>query len=70
MLIILDARPASFFHTMKKEAIYHHLYDNMEELRSVVDEYIDFYNNDRPHRKLNMMTPSNFESEFEKSLVE
>lgn len=60
----------SFFHTMKKEAIYHHLYDNMEELRSAVDEYIDFYNNNRPHRKLNMMTPSNFESEFEKSLAE
>lgn len=54
----------SFFRNMKKEAIYHHLYNTPEELSSVVDEYIDFYNNKRPHRTLKLKTPSQYETEF------
>ncbi len=54
----------SFFRTMKKEAIYHHLYKNEKELSLVVDEYIHFYNDERPRRALNMKTPTQYESEF------
>ena len=54
----------SFFHTLKKEAIYHHLYENPQELDAVMREYIRFYNEERPHRKLNMKTPLQFETEF------
>ena len=54
----------SFFHTLKKEALYHHLYETPQELEEVLDEYIDFYNGYRPHRKLNMKTPMQYEAEF------
>lgn len=58
----------SFFHTLKKEAIYHNLYNSSEELKVVMEEYIHFYNEERPHRKLNMKTPLQIETEFKKRL--
>lgn len=54
----------SFFHTMKKEEIYHHLYTSEEELKYTIEEYLTFYNSQRPHRKLNMQTPVSFETNF------
>ena len=54
----------SFFHTLKKEALYRHLYEKSEELRMVLEEYIHFYNEERPHRKLNIKTPLQYETEF------
>lgn len=54
----------SFFHTLKKEALYHHLYAEPQELDAVMREYSHFYNTERPHRKLNMKTPLQFETEF------
>ncbi len=54
----------SFFHTLKKEAIYHHLYDTPDELNAVLEEYVHFYNEERLHRKLNMKTPLQIETEF------
>lgn len=54
----------SFFHTLKKEALYHHLYKTPQELEEVLEEYIEFYNGQRPHRKLNMKTPIQYEAEF------
>lgn len=54
----------SFFHSLKKETLYHHLYQTPQELEVVLDEYIDFYNSFRPHRKLNMKTPIQYETEF------
>ena len=54
----------SFFHTLKKEALYHHLYETSQELEEVLEEYIEFYNGYRPHRKLNMKTPIQYEAEF------
>ena len=54
----------SFFHTLKKEAIYHHLYETPEDLSATMDAYIMFYNERRPHRALNMLTPAEKEREF------
>lgn len=54
----------SFFHTMKKEEIYHHLYTCEDDLRSAIEEYLTFYNSQRPHRKLSMQTPVSFETDF------
>lgn len=58
----------SFFRTLKKEALYHHLYSATDELQAVMDEYIQFYNNERPHRHINMKTPVQYESEFYETL--
>lgn len=49
---------------MKKEAIYHHLYSSKEDLTAVIEEYLTFYNSQRPHRKLGMETPVRFEAGF------
>ncbi len=54
----------SFFHTLKKEALYHHFYETPQALGEVLEEYIAFYNSYRPHRKLNMKTPIQYEAEF------
>ena len=54
----------SFFKTMKKEAIYHHVYETMDELCATLENYIYFYNEKRPHRALNMMTPLEKEQEY------
>ena len=54
----------SFFNTLKKEAIYYHIYDSAAELAAVLDEYIEYYNEVRMHRTLKMKTPSQFETEF------
>lgn len=35
-----------------------------EELEASVAEYIEFYNEGRPHRKLNMKTPAQFEAAY------
>ena len=49
---------------MKKEEIYHHLYTCEDDLRSAIEEYLTFYNSQRPHRKLSMQTPVSFETDF------
>lgn len=54
----------SFFNTLKKEAIYYHIYDSAAELAAVLDEYIGYYNEVRMHRTLKMKTPSQVETEF------
>ena len=54
----------SFFNTLKKEAIYYHIYDSAAELVAVLDEYIEYYNEVRMHRTLKIKTPSQFETEF------
>ena len=55
----------SFFHVLKNEAIYRYLYQTPLELEAVVKEYIHFFNEERPHRKLDMKTPLQFETESE-----
>ena len=52
------------FHAVKKEALYHHLYETPQELEGILKEYIEFYNGYRPHRKLNVKTPIPCEAEF------
>lgn len=54
----------SFFKTLKKEAIYYHIYDSASDLAAVLDEYIEYYNEVRMHRTLKMKTPSQIETEF------
>ena len=54
----------SFFKTMKKEAIYHHVYETMDELCATLENYINYYNEKRPHRALNMLTPLEKEQEY------
>lgn len=59
-----NAVAEAFFSSFKKEETYRHKYQTQEELEASVAEYIEFYNFDRPHRKLKMMTPAKFEQNY------
>ncbi len=49
---------------VEDSVLYHYLYKDPQELDAVVREYMHFYNEERPHRKLKMKTPLQFETEF------
>lgn len=56
----------SFFRSMKTEELYKYNYNSIDELNIIVDEYIEYYNDYRPHKSLNNKTPNQFEKEYEK----
>lgn len=51
----------AFFSAFKREELSHNWYNSPDELERTVAEYVEFYNLKRPHRKLNMQTPDQFE---------
>lgn len=57
----------SFFGTLKREELSHNWYNTPEELDKTVREYIEFYNLKRPHRKLKLQTPDQFEQNYWKA---
>ena len=59
-----NAVAESFFASMKREELSHKYYYDLEVLRHDVADYIDFFNNMRPHQKLGMLTPSVAEAKF------
>nr|WP_281365891.1 IS3 family transposase [Paenibacillus phytohabitans] len=50
----------SFWGTLKCEKYYLHTYRTFEELRKDIEDYIDFYNNERLQAKLNGLSPVEF----------
>ena len=59
-----NAVAEAFFRTIKAEEVTRHQYKTEEELRDSVAEYIDFFNNRRPHQKFGYRTPSQVESDY------
>ena len=53
---------------MKTERLYRTDYRSERELRESVREYINYYNNDRPHSVLRCQTPEYFESKYYRSI--
>ncbi len=49
---------------MKREELSHNFYTSKEHLEAVVAEYIDFFNNVRPHKKLKNLTPNQYELRY------
>ena len=49
---------SAFFAGMNREFLDWHEYRTAEELDALVAEYMDIYNNDRPHSSLGYKTPS------------
>lgn len=47
-----------FWGSLKREKIYINEYSSVQEVRKAIGEYIDFYNNERPHQSLNDYTPA------------
>ena len=59
-----NAVAESFFACMKREELSHNYYYDLEVLRHDVADYINFFNNMRPHQKLGRLTPSAAEANF------
>ncbi|AUJ68299.1 hypothetical protein CDW54_02715 [Enterococcus faecium] len=55
---ILDA--TSFFGLLKQEIFHGKVYNCFEELKSAIDSYIYYYNNERIKQKLNWQSPVQF----------
>ena len=59
-----NAVAEAFFRTLKAEEVSRRQYRSESELRSSIDEYIDFFNNIRPHQKFQYRTPDQVESDY------
>ncbi len=57
----------SFFASIKKEDFRRKFYKTEVEFRIGVAKYIDFYNDYRPHQRLEYMTPNQAEEEYYKT---
>jgi len=55
----------SFFHTLKTECVYFERYENREQAKQSIFEYIEvFYNNQRRHSTLGYVSPAEFEQRY------
>lgn len=54
----------SFFASLKREELYRKKYRSEREFYHAVDDYITFYNERRPHAKLQYKTPNQKEREY------
>ena len=53
-----NAQAERINNTMKNELLKDMHFRNIEEVKVAVANAVDFYNNERPHMSINMMTPS------------
>lgn len=60
-----NAVAEAFFASMKKEELYRTIYKSERQFCESVDNYIRFYNAERPHSTLNYKTPDKFELLYE-----
>ena len=60
-----NAVAEAFFASMKKEELYRTIYKSERQFCESVDNYIHFYNAERPHSTLNYKTPDRFELLYE-----
>jgi putative transposase len=51
----------SFFHSMKSEVFHGYRFNDDSEVRSVLKDYLPFYNRDRLHSSLDYVSPATFE---------
>ncbi|MFF2482435.1 IS3 family transposase [Paenibacillus sp. NPDC058071] len=54
----------SFFSHLKTEALYPYDIRSIKEAQSRIEEYIHFYNNYRPQRKLNKLPPVQYRKQL------
>jgi len=61
-----NAVAETFFATFKKEEAYRRDYSSERDFRRSTDEYIRFYNEERPHATLGFRTPISYEKLYQK----
>jgi putative transposase len=50
--------------TVKEEEIWPNLYDSVSEARAAIEDYVNYYNNERIHSALGYQTPSEFAAAY------
>ncbi|MDY3286499.1 MAG: IS3 family transposase [Eubacteriales bacterium] len=65
-----NAVAESFFASIKKEDFRRNYYKTEGEFRIAVKEYIEFYNDYRPHQRLGFLTPNQVEKKFYNAATE
>lgn len=58
-----NAMMENFFGLMKKELLYLHKWDSMEQFKSALREYVDYYNNKRIKLRLNGLSPAQYRTQ-------
>ncbi|MGL5054684.1 MAG: IS3 family transposase, partial [Fusobacteriaceae bacterium] len=58
-----NAPQESFFGHMKDEIIFHSC-NTLSEVKAVIDDYIDYYNNDRCQWNLKKLTPVEYRNQL------
>ena len=53
-----------FWGILKREMYYGHRFTNKDNLVDAITDYIDYYNNHRLQRKLNVMTPLAYHNHY------
>ena len=53
-----------FWGILKREMYYGHRFTNKDNLVDAITDYIDYYNNRRLQRKLNVMTPMEYHNQY------
>ena len=65
-----NAVAETFFSTFKREEAYRREYTSEQHFRRSTEEYIQFYNEVRPHQTLRFKTPQAFEDAFRSRFIE
>ena len=57
----------SFFGVLKREMFYGHelTFNSYDELKTAIEEYIDYYNNRRIKHKLKGLTPAEYRKQYQ-----
>lgn len=59
-----NAVAESFFSAIKKEELKRGEYATRDDLLRAIDEYVAFFNGERPHQSLSYMTPNQMEARY------
>ena len=54
-----------FWGILKRETCYGRKFNEREALVKAIENYIDYYNNERIQRKLHLMTPLEFHDQYQ-----
>ena len=63
-----NAVAEAFFASFKREEAYRREYTSEQSFRKSVEQYVQFYNEVRPHRTLRYKTPQAFEAAYHENL--
>jgi putative transposase len=59
-----------FNRTYRHEVLNAYLFDNLDQVREITEEWIKVYNEERPHRALGKLSPKSYRQRAENSTLD